>query len=98
MDYLSAREQFKLAMARWVNHGRHLQQLLGAADDGAALEDAILEARQSRRFAEAISEYGRLGAVLDQASRQWDAAQERQLRRTAQAQAQLNRDLQLLEC
>ena len=98
MDYLMVREQFKIAMARWVNHGRHLQQLLGAADDGPALDDAILEARQSRKFAEAISEYGRLGAVLDQASRQWDAVQARQVQRTAQAQAQLNRDLKLLEC
>ena len=98
MDYLTAREKFKIAMARWVNQGRYLQQLLGAADDGASLEDVILEARQSRKFADAISEYGRLGALLDEASNQWDAAQAKQAKQAAHAHAALNKDLRLLDC
>lgn len=98
MDYLTAREQFKICLAKWTNQGRYLQQLLGADDDGPALEDAILKARQSRKFADAISEYGRLGALLDEASDQWDAAQEQQAKQTIKAQATLNRDLKLLDC
>lgn len=95
MDYLSTREAYKIALHRWANFQQRLIELTGARDAGE-LETKLLEQRD--RLAGPIAEYGRLDEALDLACRRFDAAQLLLAKRTAAATAQVNRDLQLLDC
>jgi len=86
VNYLQKREAYKLAYHRWDNYARHLCDLFACSF--ADLEQHILQARTERRHLEEIAEYARLSNMLDVASDEWDAAQQRILRR----------DLELLDC
>ena len=96
MDYLSVREAYKLAFHRWDAAQKRLCELFHC--DFAALEQALLEARAERRYDALITEYARLSFELDKASDAWDIAQQHAARRTAAANAQLNRDLANIDC
>jgi hypothetical protein len=95
MDYLSARENYKVALHRWGNFQQRLIELTGARDAGD-MEVKLVE--QHARLAGPIAEFGRLDQALDLASRKWEAAQLLLAKRTAAATAQVDRDLQLIDC
>ncbi len=97
MDYLQHRENYKLAYHRWHAMNQRLMDLFDVVDD-AALEGAMLKARTEKRHLELLAEYHRLGLALDAAGDRWDTAQQWQARRTAATLAQVNRDLQLIDC
>ena len=97
MDYLQIREDFKLAYHRWLNYNRKLTELFDAEDD-AALETAMLQARTDKRHLAELAEYARLGFALDAAADKWDIAQQWQARRTAAVVAQVNKDFAAIEC
>lgn len=95
MDYLSVRENYKVALHRWANFRQRLIDKTGARD---AAELEILLTEQRHRLAGPIAEFARLDQALDQASQQWEAVQLAQAKRTAAATAQINRDIRRLEC
>lgn len=96
MDYLIAREQYKLAFHKWDAMQKRLCELFHCSFPD--LDQALLEARAERRYDALIAEYARLGFELDKASDAWDATQQHIARRTAAATAQLNRDLASIDC
>jgi hypothetical protein len=85
-DYLACRERYKSAFHQWDNYARRLCELFGCSFSD--LEQRILHARTERLHLDEITEYARLSNMLDAASDQWDAAQQRLMRR----------DLELLDC
>jgi hypothetical protein len=95
VDFLQIRETYKIALHRWANFQQRLIEATGA-HDAADLEVKLLEQRD--RLAGPIAEYGRLDEALDKASRNWETAQLLLAKRTAAATAQVNRDLQSLDC
>jgi hypothetical protein len=86
VDYLSARENYKVALHRWGNFQQRLIELTGARDAGD-MEVKLVE--QHARLAGPIAEFGRLDQALDLASRKWEAAQLLLAKRTAAATAQV---------
>jgi hypothetical protein len=97
-DFLTAREGYKLALARHNNQERRLFQLFGV-DNSADLESAILKSRaQGMKHAQEITKFSELGHKLDRAADQYDLACEQQRRKIAEQQRQFNRDLKNLEC
>ena len=97
MDYLAAREAYKLSYHKWLNMQQRLKELFHATDDGD-LELAMLEARGQRRHLDLLNQYAQLSAAFDKAGDQWDTVQEQQARRTAEVIAQVNKDIAYLEC
>ena len=95
MDYLSTREAYKIALHRWANFQQRLIETTGARD-ASDLELKLLEQRD--RLAGPIAEFARLDGELDKASQRFEAAQLLQAKRTAAATAQVNKDLQLIDC
>jgi hypothetical protein len=97
-DFLTAREGYKLALARHNNQERRLFQLFGV-DNSADLESAILESRaQGLRHAQEITKFSELGHKLDRAADHYDLACEQQRRKIAEQQRQFNHDIKNLEC
>lgn len=81
MDYLSIREQYRIAYGRWERCANQLCELLGC--DFANLETALLYASPHQRRQSLVDEYTKLGLELDRASDKWDTAQALQARFTA---------------
>jgi hypothetical protein len=97
-DFLAARENYKLALARHNNQERRLFELFGV-DNSADLEDAILKSRaQGIKHVREITEFSELSHKLDRAADQYDLACEQQRRKIAEQQRQFNHDLKNLEC
>lgn len=98
-DFLIARENYKLALARHNNQECRLFKLFGVGNS-ADLEDAILRARTQGQLkhSETITEFARLGHVLDRAADAYDVACESQRRKIAEQQKQLDNDIKNLEC
>ena len=83
VSYLSARERFLVARAKYYRHEEFLKDLLGASDTGADLERAMLEARTKGIHAAAITKLSTLGTDLDKASGALELATELQRRKVA---------------
>jgi len=92
-NYLQARENYLVAKARYERQEEALRLLLGAADTGASLERAMLEARTNGLHGEAIMKLSTLGTALDRASDTLDLATELQRRKIAAQQAELHKDI-----
>jgi len=95
MDYLAIREAYKLAYHKW---DQFQQKLCGLLDcEFAELEEKLTEVRSDRRWAGLIQEYAQLHLTLDAADRRWEIAQAFVARSNA-INAQLNKDIALLDC
>ena len=97
VPFLQARENYLLSRARYENHERHLQALLGASDTGADLERAMLAARGKGQHTEAIMKLSTLGTALDKAGDAYDLAKELQRKKIAAQQAELNSTIASLD-
>lgn len=96
-NYLPARENYLIAKARYERHEEDLRVLLGAANTGADLERAMLEARTKGLHGETIMRLSLLGTALDRASDALDLATEMQRRKIAAQQAEFNHSLRALD-
>ena len=97
VDYLTARERYKVAFHRWNNHLKRLMELL-QVESMADVEAALQERRGDRHLDALAQDYARLGLELDQASDAYDLAQALQARKTAAATAQLDKVFAALDC
>lgn len=97
VPFLQARENYLVSRARYENHERHLQALLGASDTGASLESAMLAARGKGQHTEAIVKLSTLGTALDKAGDAYDLAKELQRKKVAAQQAEFNNSLHNLD-
>lgn len=96
-NYLTAREHYLIARAKYNRHEAFLQDLLGATDTGASLEAAMLEARTEGKHLEPIMKLSILGTELDKASNALDLATELQRRKIAAQEAAFNQNIRNLD-
>lgn len=98
LPYFEARENFKKAMALHSSQERRLFELFDVATS-ADLELAILASRSDGlKHHEEIAKFAQLGHALDRAADVLDLATERQKRKIAEQQKQLNKTFQNLDC
>lgn len=98
-DFLTARERYKLAIARHDNQERRLFELFGV-DNAGDLEDAIMRQRTngSLQHADEVLKFSELEHALDRAGDAYDRACEVQRRKIAETRKQLDSDIHNLEC
>jgi hypothetical protein len=97
-DFLVARENYKIALARHDNQERRLFEIFGVSDS-ASLDAAMLASRANGlKHSAEITEFARLGQALDAAGHAYDVACVVQRRKIAEQQAAFNTSVREWEC